>query len=275
MRTSCKKFGFSLTEMVVVVAILALLTGIGLPAIRSLQKSFETGSGVTATINAAFSTARAIASKEQRYAGVRFQLDIQGSQYMIFIIHDPEKTKLSSGFRALDGQKPMKLPDDFRVVDMLIQANETTGKPLNSSVYLEGVDVKDFSASSKSGYLRDISCFSVIFSPAGKLVVHDIRVRNRDGIFRPDNGESKDDIFNSLASIQNRNVGMFIQDDYEAYGYGKELSANVFYIYDKNIFDNLGKSAADSVAGQQRYNYLKSLKPVFINQYTGTIVKNK
>ncbi len=275
MRTSCKKFGFSLTEMVVVVAILALLTGIGLPAIRSLQKSFETGSGVTATINATFSTARAIASKEQRYAGVRFQLDIQGNQYMIFIIHDPEKTKLSSGFRALDGQKPMKLPDDFRVVDMLIQANETTGKPLNSGTYLQNIDVKDYTASSNSGYLRDISCFSVIFSPAGRLVVHDVRVRNRDGIFRPDNGESKDDVFNSLASIQNRNIGMFIQDDYEAYGYGKEVSANVFYIYDKNIFDNIGKTVTVAEAGQQRYNYLKSLKPVFINQYTGTIVTNK
>lgn len=275
MRISCKKFGFSLTEMVVVVAILALLTGIGLPAIRSLQKSFETGSGVTATISAAFSTARAIAAKEQRYAGVRFQLDIYGNQYMIFIIHDPEKTKLSNGFCALDGQKPMKLPEDFRVTDMLIQANVSAARPLNSSTYLEDIDVENFTASGNSSYLRDISCFSVIFSPAGKLVVHNVRVRNRNGILHPDNGESNDDIFNSLTSIQNRNIGMFIQDDYEAYGYGEELSAIEFYIYDKNNFDELAGKKNESQAGQLRYNYLKSLKPVFINQYTGTIVKNK
>ncbi len=40
---------------------------------------------------------------------------------MIFIIHDPEKTRLSNGFCALDGQKPMKLPEDVRVIDMLIK----------------------------------------------------------------------------------------------------------------------------------------------------------
>ncbi len=272
MRTRSKKSGFSLTEMVVVVAILALLTGLGLPAIRSLQKSFETGSGVTATINAALSSARAVAAREQRYAGVRFQLDIQGNQYMIFIIHDPEKTT-SNGFRALEGQKPIKLPDDFKVVDMLIQANETNSKPLNSGTYLQNVDVKDFNASITSSYLRDTSCFSIIFSPAGKLVIHKVRVRNKDGISKPDNGESNDEIFNSLASIQNRNIGMFIQDDYEGYGYGEEVSANAFYIYDKNVFDSLGKGMTVPQAGQERYIYLKSLKPVFINQYTGTIVK--
>ena len=119
MKTSCKKNGFSLTEMVVVIAIVALLTMLGLPAIHSLQKSFESGSDVKSVIDAALSSARAIAAKEQRYAGIRFELDFHNNQYMIFIIHDPEKTKLSNGFRAIDNQKPIKLPEDIRIIDLM------------------------------------------------------------------------------------------------------------------------------------------------------------
>lgn len=276
MRTECKKTGFSLTEMVVVLAIIALLTAIGLPAIRALQRSFESGSSSISTLDAAFSTARAIAASEQRYVGVRFQLDINGNQYMIFIIHDPEKTKLSNGFRALDGQKPIKLPENVRLIDMLIHPNGGTGtaKLLDSGTYLEDVDVEDFSASSNSKYLRDICCFSVVFSPNGKLVIHEVRVRNKNGIYQPDNGQSNDDIFNSLTSIQNRNIGMFIQDDYDIYGYGSEDSVNVFYMYDATTFDKLGTGISDSQAGTLRFDYIKSLKPLFINQYTGTIVNS-
>lgn len=277
MRTGFKKIGFSLTEMIVVVAIVAMLTAIGLPAIRSLQKSFDQGSGVTSLIDAALSTARAIAAKEQRYAGVRFQLDIYGKQYMIFIIYDFEKTNLSNGFRALEGIKPIKLPDDFRVIDMRV--HETAADELlNSSTFLENIDVQNFSVTNmKNKYFRDTSCFSVIFSPAGKLVIHQVRVRNRDGIARPDNGQSNDDIFNSLASIQNRNIGMFVQDDYQEYGYQEEISRNSFYIYDKSILDKLGRNLPGTVTedGVLRLNYLKSIKPVFINQYTGTLVINK
>ena len=85
------------------------------------MKSFESGGDTKSIINAALSTARAVAAKEQCYTGIRFALDFNDNQYMIFIIHDPEKTGLSSGFRALEGQKPIKLPDDSRVIDKMIR----------------------------------------------------------------------------------------------------------------------------------------------------------
>lgn len=278
MRISRKKNGFTLTEMVVVIAIVALLTSLGLPAIRSLQKSFESGSGVKAIIDAALSSARAIAAREQRYAGIRFQLDIQGNQYMVFIIHDPDKTKLSDGFRAVEGQKPIKLPDDVRVIDMLIRPDSSpvvysVGVPLTAAS-LEQIDIENFEPSHENRYLRDTSCFSVIFSPTGKLVIHDVRVRNRDGIYQPAIGQSNDDIFNSLASIQNSNIGIFIQDDYSEYGYGGEQSRNQFYIYDKSIFDKPGNGSTPAQQGTLRFDYLRSLKPVFINSYTGTIINS-
>jgi prepilin-type N-terminal cleavage/methylation domain-containing protein len=270
MRTSCKKNGFSLTEMIVVIAIVALLTALGLPAIHSLQKSFESGSGTKAIIDAALSTARAIAAKEQRYAGVRFQLDLteEQGQYMIFIIHNPEKTKLSNGFRALEGQKPIKLPEDVRVIDMLIHTSANQEEMLNgTSNFLEEIDTENLEPSHNNRFLRDMSCFSVIFSPMGKEVIHEVRVRNKDGIYQPANGQSNDDIFNSPASIQNGNTGMFIQDDYSEYGLGSEMSRDKFYMYEKSYFNKLSNS-------QDRFDYLRSLKPAFINQYTGTIVNS-
>ena len=290
MKTDCEKKGFSLTEMVVVVAIIALLTTLGLPAIRSLKKSFESGTGTKNIINAALSSARAIAIKEQRYAGIRFELDFNNNQYMIFIIHDPESTGLSNGFRALEGQKPIKIPEDVRVIDMMcrVSANPETLRDesllAGGSVGIEYLSADQFegnySDNQDNATMRDTSCFSIIFSPSGKLIMHPVRVRNKDGIYRPDNAistkVSMDDIFNSPENILNFNVGMFLQDDdgtgsgsmSSSGSLGAEYSRSKFCVYEKSYFDKLGNS-------KDRLDYLKSLKPVFINQYTGTIVNSK
>ena len=109
------------------------------------------------------------------------------------------------------------------------------------------------------------------------VIIHEVRVRNKDGIYKPDNSTtnkiSMDDIFNSPENIFNYNVGMFIQDDdFTGYGtvssvgsLGAEYSRSKFYIYDKSNFDNLRNSA-------ERLDYLRSLEPVLINQYTGRII---
>src|SRR4030042_4428165 len=111
MRTRSKQSGLTLPEMVVVIATIALLVGFGLPAIRALLNSFETQSGAKTLISTALASARAIAAKEQHYAGVRFQQDSSGKQYMIFIIQDKDATNLANGFRAAEGFHPIKLPE--------------------------------------------------------------------------------------------------------------------------------------------------------------------
>ena len=280
-----KKSGITLTEMVVVIAIIAILAAFGLPAARSLMKSFESGSGARSIINAALSSARAIATKEQCYVGIRFQLDLHDNQYMIFIIHDPEKTGLSSGFRAIDDLKPIKLPDDSRVIDQMIRSYDS--EDLQASTLEEflpflGEGRNEITLTEESSWdgqneiVRDMSCFSIIFSPTGKLVSHEVRVRNRDGIYKPDNRIPKkismDDIFNSPENIMILNIGMFVQDDdWPHFPYlsrfGVEYSRAKFFIYEKSVFDKLNNT-------ENRYNYLISLEPVYINQYTGTIINS-
>ena len=175
--------GMSLTEILVVIGVMAVLMGVSIPAVKQLMGSFESSTGTRQLINAALSNARAIAVRNQTYAGVRFQEDINGNTYIIFIEHDPSYdpanapqpigTGLANGFRAVQGRKPMKLPQDVRI------PNGTT----------------------------------VVFSSSGKLTIHDVRVRNKDGKIDSSPVRSNDTIFN-ITSIVDSGDAMFYQDDY-------------------------------------------------------------
>lgn len=262
--------------MTVVVAIIALLTAIGLPAVRALLNSFQTQSGAYNMISAALAAARAVAAKEQHYAGIRFQQDSTGNQYMIFIVHDLEKTGLSPGFRAVEGVKPIKLPETTLVMDLRVRTNRAANAtaaadPLDEPLAvgrLDDTNPSNLGLNGKNVYVTDTSTFSIVFSPAGKLVVHNVRLRNKDGIYRPDNSVpatlSTDDLFNSPQNIANLKIGMFVQDDYPELGLGAEPSRNRFVICDRTQFDELN--------AQGRFNYLNTQELVSINAYTGTII---
>ncbi len=272
MKTKSRQFGLTLPEMTVVVAIMALLAAIGLPAIRALVNSFETQSGARSMISAALSGARAIAAKEQHYAGVRFQRNSTGNQYMTYIIHDIEKTDLSPGFRAIEGVKPIRLPETTLAMDMRVRSNradasDAIDEPLKV-VHLDDANPLNIGIDGKNVSVTDTCTFSIIFSPAGKLVLRQVRVRNKDGIRRPNNSAaattSTDDLFNSPHNVTNFDVGMFVQDDYPELGLGAEPSRNSFVICDKAKFDELN--------AQGRLNYLRSLERININAYTGRII---
>jgi len=87
----------------------------------------------------------------------------------------------------------------------------------------------------------DTTAFSIVFSPAGKLVLHDVRT-----------------IFNGQLSA------MFQDDSGNTFPYWQELSRNSFIIYDRSLFDKLGPD--------KRFDYLTTLEVVHINPYTGTII---
>jgi hypothetical protein len=236
-----------------VLATVSLLVTFSIPAVRALVNSFETSGGAEMMISSALATGRAIAAKEQRYAGVRFQCRYDatksnklGCQYMIFIVHDMEATGLANGFRAVEGTQPIKLPENVGVMEVVIRDSD--------------IDAAD--------KVKDKTTFSVIFSPSGKLLIHDVQVRNRDGDNNPVNpDDSADDIFNSPDNISNYETGMFIQDDYETdYGCKKESSRSRFRIYDREVFESTDVS--------RRYtDYLKDMKVIHVNPYTGRMIE--
>ncbi len=279
MRKESRQSGLTLAETAVVIATIALLAAFGLPAVRALLHSFESHSGASTMISAALTSARAIAAREQRYAGIRFQQDSAGDQYMIYIVHDFEKTGLSPGFRAVEGLKPIKLPESLAVMDLMVRTNHGTqsagaADPLDEPLqaqHLDDINPVNLGSDGKNRNLRDTSTFSIIFSPAGKLIVRTVRARNRDGVYQPDNTPglsnkaSNDGVFNSPMNINTYSIGMFVQDDYAELGLGVEPSRNSFIIYDRTQFDKLN--------AQRKFDYLSSLKPIYINSYTGAMIQ--
>jgi hypothetical protein len=260
--------------MAVVTAIIGLLVALGIPAVRTLMHSFEFESGAKTMISSALASARAMAIKNQRYAGIRFQPDAEGRQYMIFIIHDP--AILARGFRAIPGTKPIALPESVGVTDMRVRINRAAtaaacadaADEAVAAVYLDDTAAGNLSLDGTNTRISDMRTFSIIFSPAGKLVRQEVRVRNRHGIYQPDNGAagkiSDDEIFNSPVNITDYAAGTFVQDDYPDLGFGAEWSRNSFVIYDKTRMKD-----ADY---QTRFDYLMTLVPVNINPYTAAIV---
>jgi type II secretory pathway pseudopilin PulG len=246
MKTKSRQSGFTLMEEAVVVAVIALLVVLGVPAVRALFKSIEAEGGTKSMISAALSSARAIAAREQHYAGVRFQnryqQDGKGCQYMIFIVQDPKI--MAYGFRAVEGMEPIKLPDSVGVMEDYNKEVRDTISP------------SDF---------NDTTTFSIVFSPSGKLVIHDVQTRNRNGQGdSPSYGDSLDDIFNKKAAVEG-GIAMFYQDDYHSDGLDKEPSRNSFIIYDRDIFEKTNENS--------RYDdYLKDLEVIYINPYTGTMI---
>ena len=292
MRTRSKQSGLTLPEMVVVIATIALLVGFGLPAIRALMNSFETQSGAKTLISAALASARAVAAKEQHYAGIRFQQDSAGIQYMVFIVQDPKM--MAYGYRVVEGVKPIKLPDSISVMDLTIVTDRNEQNPVNPqqeiriddpSLLLTNSERDSFVDEPRE--VTDITTFSIIFSPGGKLVIRGIRVRNRDGFVDSTNNLdiSYDDVFNKKQQVDQKyngydryanppGAGMFYQDDYYGAAWpglslGPEPSRNSFVIiYEKDKFEQ----ALERGIAWSGYLHQTAPERIYINSYTGTMI---
>jgi len=264
MKVKRRQSGLTLTEMAVVVATIALLVGIGLPAVRALLKSFESESGAKTMVSSALASARAIAAKEQSYAGIRFQEDLDGRQYMVFVIQN--SAIMAYGFQAVEGINPIKLPDSVVVTDLTVVSSRNIQNPVNS--VRDRLDDPSLTDAAKDALLGNIAAltdtetFSVIFSPAGKMVIHGVRVRNKDG---KTDDTSNDGVFNIQNNVD-AGIGMFYQDDYPGLGLGPEGSRSNLVVCDRFEL----KRAFDS--GRAWSDYLVKLEPIYINAYTGTMI---
>jgi len=279
MVTRGRQSGLSLTEMAVVVAVMALLAGLTLPAVRMITESFESGDSATSMISSALASARALAAKEGHYVGVRFQMacnygsadplnPLKASQYMILIMHDA--SIMASGYRVVEGTKPMKLPDSIGVMDMTIVPDRNIVNPVNPTVETR-LDDPSLSSAAANGLiderheLVDTTTFSIIFSPTGKLVTQGVRVRR---------GSATDNVFNENTQVD-AGVGMFYQDDYFLgsssgleLGLGPEPSRNRFVVYNKVEL----KSAFEAGAAWSNYLVRLAGEASYINPHTGTII---
>lgn len=280
-----KKLGVTLIEMTLVLGTIVLLIGFGIPAVRALVNSFHSESGVASLVNAALSSARAMAVQRQSYVGVRFQTTcaetanadevLKAPQYAVFIIHDPEAapegTGYANGFRALEGIEPIKLPEAFAVMDLTVVDRTVAGNgsvdiselPMDASI--DAVDESVFAER-----LRETTAFSIVFSPSGKLIIHEVRVWNRQGRRPSDATQSLDEVFNTPAQRANSGVrAMFGQDEVTVgAGLGPEYSRTNFVICDR------AKLREAYRRGIPWSGCLQSLsaRRVYVSPYTGALL---
>ena len=256
-----KQSAFSIIELLVVIVIIASLVGLAIPAIDMMQQSYNS-TGSENMISAALSTARTIAMNKQRYAGIRFQKAahitddvLEQNQYMIFIVEDHENTGWVCAFSAVKGYKPIKLPENISVMDKIIRL-ERIPKDCDDNITEEPLIETDLGDSVS---ITDTSTFSILFSPAGKLVLRRIRCRNKN---------DNDDVFNTESNISAEPpTGMFIEDyENDDIGLGVETSRSSFVIYDRNKFNKINTD-------NDKWEYIENLTPIYINAYTGTIIE--
>ena len=260
------KSGFTLIELMVVVTIVAMLMVFGMPAVRTMVNSFHCDGNTRAMINSAFACARSIAVREQSYAGIRFQKaynpsnpnnPLEWPQYMVFVIYDPclpNVVQGNLGCRAVEGMEPIKLPEGVGVTDLMLGASNPDARVGSNG------DLNDDSE------VLDVTTFTMLFSPAGKLIIHELWVVNRDQDTNPTTSE--DDIFNTENNVKG-GTGIFIQDG-QITGIQREMSRNSFVIFDSNILKR-----TDVDVNKRWDDYLKDLPASHINSYTGAIINNK
>jgi len=242
-----KRIGLTLSETVVSAAIIAIMIAVAIPVVQVLQESMHS-SGARSMISGALAAARALAAKHQKYAGIRFQYDPNGhNQYMIFILHDPSIS--ASGFRAIEGLKPIKLPENLGVMDLRLTRGDEkrtpSDDPINSDLQL--------APPNDENALKDTTTFSIIFSPSGKLLIQEVRVIRTS---------TTDRIFNDL----NTTDAMFQEDSYLDIPLRQEWSRNSFVIYNKKEFSKIDEDSRWT-------DYLMHLDVLYINPYTGTIIE--
>lgn len=127
-----RKKGVTLTELIVVVGIIALLAAISQPAISILEKSLGVENNPVHLISSLLGSARAIAVKEQRYAGIHFERTDSEKQYCIMIIAEPaipyppldiDSEQKYIPFTAIDGYQPVSLGKK-NTITSVIDAND-------------------------------------------------------------------------------------------------------------------------------------------------------
>ncbi|MFC1763770.1 Tfp pilus assembly protein FimT/FimU [Planctomycetota bacterium] len=256
MKTSKRQFGLTLIEILVVVSIIAILVGFGVPAVRALRSSFESESATRTMVEAALGSARALAISRGTDVGIRFQKQFNGSdvnepqsndpltanQYMIFVIHDEEATGYARGFRALDGHKPIRLPDRYGVMDLWTRVGNTATR------------IADDSHINNDEALVDTTTFTIVFSKEGRLLYQPVLVRQLDDPVLKFQLDAKD------------------VPPYSPGGALGEPGRDRLYVYDRAALNTAFTRDPQNVRVWSEYLQRISDSPLYVSPYTGRLL---
>jgi len=161
-RTINSRGGFTLVEMLVVVAIMAIMLAMAVPSIPGMLRSNKMASAKN-TIKSTLGQAQAYAAATQKYAGVRFQQANNGRQYLVVIEHRGDYE-----FTAIPNAKPAALPVGIALISGVID--------IISNDDLKNDSLRNYDPDDPALCMENLNTFSIIFSPTGQLVVKNVEV---------------------------------------------------------------------------------------------------
>lgn len=179
--------GFTLVELVIVFAIIAILVALAVPSLSGLTRVSSEGA-IRTTMRSLFASARMRAAATQRYVGIRFQQARDGRQYAVMLEQVQPGEHFPGGcpryyqnctfltFTAAGGSEPIPLPRGVEVA----RGDLETWKPRGAGGTAP--------AQPDMGFVEDpngvpgvipATTFTVVFSPSGQIVRRQVHVTQR------------------------------------------------------------------------------------------------
>ena len=296
---------FTLVEMVVVASIIVIMMAVALPNIPEILRQ-QRMSAAKNLIKTALAQAQAYASRQQKYAGIRFQKAANGRHYLVLIEHAPDyyyfvspgvkqKCITPGRYTVIENAKPAVLPTGVGLIsNMIDSADFFAGGPGSSEYENEDNFLADFNPTVGNNLwcIENVQTFCILFSPTGQMVVKvDVTVEPRRNYL----GEIVDLTFgpakltktvppNRLLSYDNFKVPDYsvvkpflwkdtlsnsdVTDDAEPW-LSPERSASGFYLcYEKDMGED-NKSYEEFFARPKSNN---SIERLMVNIYSGGLI---
>lgn len=271
--------GFTLIEMLVVISIIAIMISLVMPAGSSMIQSHRMSSAKN-LIKTALAQAQAYATKERKYAGLRFQQDGDGRQYMILVesknitIIDGSNYgawnnyQLMNLYTPVDNVLPMALP-------VGIAALPTFSDPIeidwNGDVLLDPDE------------LAEATTFCILFGPSGQLIMKPAqcgpRISPADypgyAIYYKDYiyGEGDSIFENDPTQVPAEGLPLpgdeiTLYNENNPATFLPESSQSGVYVYEREKLEELPE--------EERMDYIfYKLKPMRLNIYTGKLIEQE
>lgn len=266
-----RRGGFTLTEMLVVIAIVVLLATMVLPAFTEMLQS-NRASAAKSLVRTMLARAQAHAVAHQKYAGIRFQFDRdgwqQGRQYMV-LIEKASAGGTTNEYNAVADVKTVTLPKGVGV----LSNNAVDIGDMDFSNNNLDEDLLSLEADADGGLL-DSTSFSIIFSPTGQLVIKMLEIRERnlnDTLFGDEIAVLTDPVL-----VTDPPAPLLFHDNTtdppsypvltDSVGWcSTESSATGFYVFEVGAMADVG-------VGSRYSQYVNDLEPFLVNRYTAGLI---